>query len=58
MTMYITVLDYASGKVIIEEFEDIIVDAEEYVEDNYGLKNCHYMTTEKLDLNILTIKGK
>jgi hypothetical protein len=56
--MYITVLDYASGKVIIEEFEDIIVDAEEYVSDNYGLDNVYYMTTEKLDLNILTIKGK
>lgn len=56
--MYITVLDYASGKVIIEEFEDIIVDPEEYVSDNYGLDNVYYMTTDKLDLNILTIKGK
>ncbi len=55
--MYITVLDYESGKVIIEQVEDI-VDYEEYVDDNYGLKNCHYMTTEKLRLNILTIKDK
>jgi hypothetical protein len=55
--MYITVLDYESGKVIIEQVEDI-VDYEDYVSDNYGLDNCHYMTTEKLDLNILTIKGK
>lgn len=55
-TMYITVLDYASGKVIIEEFEGII-DAEEYVSDAYGLDNCYYMTTEKLDLHVLTIKN-
>ncbi len=55
--MYITVLDYASGKVIIEQVEDII-DYEEYVDDNYGLDDCHYMTSEKLDLNILTIKDK
>ena len=54
--MYITVLDYASGKVIIEEFEGII-DAEEYVSDAYGLDNCYYMTTEKLDLHVLTIKN-
>jgi hypothetical protein len=31
--MYITVLDYASGKIIIEQFEDII-DYEDYVSDN------------------------
>jgi hypothetical protein len=55
--MYITVLDYASGKIIIEQVEDII-DYEDYVSDNYGLDNCHYMTTEKLDLNILTPKDK
>lgn len=56
--MYITVLDYESGKVIIEEFEGILVNPEEYVEDNYGLKNCHYMTTDKLDLHVLTITDK
>jgi hypothetical protein len=31
--MYITVLDYASGKIIIEQVEDII-DYEDYVSDN------------------------
>ena len=55
--MYITVLDYQSGKIIIEQVEDII-DAEEYVSFNYGLDNCHFMTTEKLDLTVLTLKDK
>ena len=55
--MYITVLDYESGKVIIEQVEDII-DYEQYVDYNYGLKNCHYMTSEKLDLVVLTLKDK
>ena len=55
--MYITVLDYASGKVIIEEVEGII-DYEEYLSYNYGLDNCQFMTTEKLDLTVLTLKDK
>jgi len=55
--MYITVLDYESGKVIIEQVEDI-VDYEGYVDDGYGLENCHYMITEKLDLIVLTLKDK
>ena len=55
--MYITVLDYESGKVIIEQVEDI-VDYEDYVSYNYGLDNCHYMTSEKLDLVVLTLKDK
>jgi hypothetical protein len=60
--MYITVLDYSRGKVTIEEISDNIFFSHEdflenYIEDNYDYDNCHYMTTAKLDLNILTIEN-
>jgi len=55
--MYITILNYETGEVIIEQFESNI-DAQEYIESNYRLDNIHYMTTDKLNLNIKTLKEK
>jgi hypothetical protein len=51
--MYISILNYETGKVIIHKVEDT-VDAEDYVSENYGLSNTYYMTTAELELEVLT----
>jgi hypothetical protein len=53
--MYISILDFASGKVIIRCVDDS-VDAEDYVSERYGLDSTGYMTTMELDLDISTHK--
>jgi hypothetical protein len=49
--MYLSILDYRDGKVIINIIPDDI-DAEEYVSDLYGLDNVSYMTTKVLSVDI------
>lgn len=49
--MYISILDYEEGFVIIVEVDDSI-DAEDYVNEKFGLDNVAYMTTDKLNLKI------
>jgi hypothetical protein len=55
--MYIHILDYTNGRVIIERVSDEI-DAEDYIESVLGLElnNSHYMTTKELDIQMLTVK--
>ena len=49
--MYITILDYTNGSVIIDDVPEFI-DADEYIEENYPGIDCHYLTTETLKLSI------
>jgi len=49
--MYLSILDYRDGKVIISLIPDHY-DAEEYVSDVYGLDNVEWMVTETLNLDI------
>jgi hypothetical protein len=49
--MYITVLDYENGKVIINKLPKDI-DAEEWFNDNFDESNCYYMTTSELSLEV------
>jgi hypothetical protein len=49
--MYISILDYTNGKVIIHQVNNSI-DAEDYVSDHFGLDNVEWMTTEELELDI------
>jgi hypothetical protein len=55
--MYIHILDYTNGRVIIELVSDEI-DAEDYIESILGisLSNINYMTTKELDIQMLTVK--
>ena len=52
--MYITILHYEIGKVIIDEVDDDI-DCESYVSEKYGLDDTYFMSTYKLNLEINTI---
>lgn len=53
--MYLSILDFMNGKVIIHKIPDGL-DISEYVEDyiteNYSIKHVEYMITEKLNLEI------
>jgi len=51
LTMYITTLQYGLGKTFIDKVEDGI-DAEEFVNENYGSEDTWYMTTNELNLQI------
>ena len=53
--MYITILDFTNGKVVIHKVPNSI-DAEDYVSEHFGLDNTEYMTTDELDLDISTHK--
>jgi hypothetical protein len=53
--MYISILDYTNGKVVIHRVPNSI-DAEDYVSEHFGLDNTEYMTTEELELDISTNK--
>ena len=53
LTMYISILDFASAKVIIRRVDDSI-DAEDYVSEHFGLDNTEWMTTMELELDIST----
>lgn len=55
--MYITILNYETGEVIIEQFENNI-DAGKFIQENYNEDCINYMTTDKLKLNIKTLKEK
>ena len=54
--MYISILDFERGKVIIHQVDDDI-DAEDYVSEHFGLDNVEYMTTGELVLDISTPKN-
>ena len=49
--MYINILDYVEGKVIIVEVDDSI-DVEDYVSEEFGLDNVAYMAVHALKLEI------
>lgn len=49
--MYISVLDYRQGRVVIHEVHNS-VDAEDYVSDHFGLDNVEWMVTEDLILDV------
>ena len=53
--MYLSILDFVNGRVIIHKIPDGL-DIAEYVEDyiteNYSIKDVEYMITEKLNLEI------
>jgi len=55
ITMYLSILDFMNGRVIIHKIPDGL-DIEEYIEDyitdNFSISNVEYMTTEKLNLEI------
>lgn len=53
--MYISILDYTNGKVVIHQVHNSI-DVEDYVSEHFGLDNTEYMATEELDLDISTHK--
>ena len=49
--MYISVLDYTNGKIIIHEVRNS-TDAEDYVSEHFGLDNVEWMVTEDLILDV------
>jgi hypothetical protein len=49
--MYLSILDYRDGKVIINVIPDNL-EVEEYVSDVYGLDNVSYMVTDKLNIDL------
>lgn len=49
--MYISMLDYENGKVIIQEVDED-TDVGEYMAANYDLDNIYYMTTLSLNLEV------
>jgi len=49
--MYISILDFLESKVIIVEVDNSI-DAEDYVNENFGLDNVEWMTSDILKLEI------
>lgn len=53
--MYLSILDYRDGKVLIHKIPDGL-DIEEYVEDyisdNFDMRHVEYMTTSELNLEI------
>lgn len=53
--MYISILDYNNGRVVIHQVHNSI-DAEDYVSEHFGLSNVEWMVTEDLDLDISTHK--
>lgn len=53
--MYLSVLDYSTGRVVITQIPDQI-DAEQYVSDMFGLDNVEYMTSHKLDLQVINVE--
>lgn len=55
--MYISILDYANGRVIIHQVPNSI-DAEDYVSEHFGLDSVYYMTTMELELDVSTDENK
>lgn len=53
LTMYISILDYTNGRVVIHRVPNSI-DAEDYVSEHFGLDNTEWMTTMELELDIST----
>jgi len=49
--MYINILDYENGKVIIQKVPED-TDVGEYMANNYQLDNVYYMTTLSLNLEV------
>jgi len=49
--MYLSILDYRDGKVIINVIPDNL-EVEEYVSDVYGLDNVQYMVTDRLNIDV------
>lgn len=54
--MYISILDFTNGRVIIHQVNNSI-DAEDYVSEHFGLDNVEYMTTDNLELDMSTHKN-
>ena len=50
--MFISILDFQKGEVIIEEVIDSLEDTDEYVSEKMGHSDYYYMTTQKLKLKI------
>lgn len=50
--MYVIILDFQKGEVIIDEVSDSLEDTDEYVSDKMGHSDHHYMTTQKLKIKI------
>lgn len=49
----VTVLDFTLGEVCIYHYEDSVEDLEAFIEEKgHRIKNCHWMATDKLILNI------
>lgn len=49
--MYVNILDYENGKVIIQKVPED-TDVGEYMAENYQLDNVYYMTTLSLNLEV------
>lgn len=49
--MYITILDYTNGRIIINNVTEGI-DPDEYIEENYPNISSYYMTTDDIKLSI------
>jgi hypothetical protein len=49
--MYISILNFAEGKVIIVDVDDSI-DAGDYISENFGWSNVEWMTSDSLKLEI------
>ena len=50
--MFISILDFQKGEVIIEEVTDVLEDTDSYVSEKMGHSDYHYMTTQKIKLKI------
>jgi hypothetical protein len=51
--MYITILDFNTGRVVIHKINKNI-DGEDYVSEHFGLDNTEWMVTEELTLDFST----
>lgn len=49
--MYITILDYTHGEIIIDEIQEFI-DPDEYIMENYPDIDSYHMITETIKLSI------
>lgn len=52
--MYLTILDYSSGKIIIRKYDDTTQDVEELIETLCCSNDSYYMATDELNIDIDT----
>ena len=56
--MWVTILNYMTGEVICEEYDDSVGDIETYVhKKSEGIRDVHYMGTESLEMSISELES-